>query len=59
MKAINKMINLVIISKSENPDKKDGRRIIGNIVLEMRKDLLGKTNLSATDFSYTDVIEHK
>lgn len=56
VKAINSMVQLVIDSKGNAPDAEAGRRAIGNIVLEMRKDLLGKTNLKQGDFSYTDVI---
>ncbi len=53
-KTINHMLELVkdsadVIHAEEDP--------IGNIVLAMRKDLLGKTNLSADDFQYIDVID--
>lgn len=33
------------------------QKAIGNIVLAMRKDLLGKTNLTFKIFQYTDVID--
>lgn len=33
----------------------DGKNAIGRIVLEMRKDMLGKTKLTSKDFTYTDV----
>lgn len=56
-KAINKMVQLVIESRGNPPEPELGRKAVGNIIMEMRKDLLGKTNLSASDFRYTDVIE--
>lgn len=39
------------------PDINNGKEIIGNIVLEMRKDLLGKTSLKNIDFRYVEVVE--
>jgi hypothetical protein len=57
VKAINQMIRLVIISHGKNPNPEEGRKAIGNIVLAMRKDLLGKTKLDYSDFQYTDIIE--
>jgi hypothetical protein len=59
VEAINDMVKLIIESKGEtpNPDPEKGRKVVGSIVLEMRKDLLGKTKLSSEDFRYTDVIE--
>lgn len=59
VKAINNMVQLVIMEKGRVPDPQDGRKAVGNIVLAMRKDLLGKTKLNYTDFQYTDVIETK
>lgn len=59
VKAINNMVHLVIASRGEKPDSEAGRKAIGNIVLAMRKDLLGKTKLNYEDFQYTDVIEDK
>jgi len=55
VKAINEMVKLVIDSKGKEPDPELGRKVVGNIVLAMRKDLNGKTNLNYTDFRYTDV----
>ncbi len=55
--ATNKLVSLVIDSRGQESDHNAGRKAIGDIVLAMRKDLLGKTNLSFTDFRYTDVIE--
>lgn len=57
VEAINKMVRLVIESHGQAPNPEEGRKAIGNIVLAMRKDLLGKTNLNHKDFVYTDVIE--
>ena len=57
--SINELINLLIAQKGNAPDPERGREIIGNIILEMRKDLLGKTTLTYKDFSYTDVIDSK
>lgn len=56
IKAINEMVKLVIDSKGKEPDPELGRKVIGNIVLAMRKDLNGKTSLSYSDFRYTDVL---
>jgi len=55
--AINEMVKLVIDARGKDPEPEKGKRIVGNIVIEMRKDLLGKTKLTHTDFQYTDVIE--
>lgn len=57
VKAINEMVQLVIDSRGKEPDPEKGKKAVGNIVLEMRKDLLGKTELTTNDFRYTDVIE--
>ena len=57
VKAINEMVRLVVDSRGEPPDPEKGRKAIGNIVIEMRKDLLGKSRLTFEEFQYTDVIE--
>lgn len=57
VKAINDMVKLITDSKGNEPDREGGRKAVGNIVLEMRKDLLGKTKSTYEDFRYTDVIE--
>ncbi len=57
VRAINEMVQLVIDSRGKEPDPEKGKKAVGNIVLEMRKDLLGKTKLTTNDFRYTDVIE--
>ncbi|MFA5084195.1 MAG: hypothetical protein WC475_02330 [Candidatus Paceibacterota bacterium] len=57
VKAINEMVQLVIDSRGKEPEHGKGKKAIGNIVFEMRKDLLGKTELTADNFGYTDVIE--
>jgi len=53
--AINNLVQLVIDLKGKDPNPEEGRKAIGDIVLAMRKDLLGKTNLTFKDFRYTDV----
>lgn len=53
--AINNLVQLVIDSEGKDPNLQEGRKAIGNIVLAMRKDLLGKTTLTYKDFRYTDV----
>lgn len=55
--AINDMVRLIMNARGKAPDPKQGKKAVGNIVLEMRKDLLGKTKLSSEDFWYSDVIE--
>jgi hypothetical protein len=55
--AINNLVKLVIDSKGQEPDHDAGRKAIGNIVIAMRKDLLGKTKLNYLDFRYTDVLK--
>ncbi|WP_196780005.1 hypothetical protein [Malaciobacter molluscorum] len=55
VKAINEMVRLVINSQGKDPDPELGRKVAGNIVLAMRKDLNGKTNLNYTDFRYAAV----
>ena len=57
IKAINEMVQLVINAKGKEPEQEKGKKAVGNIVLEMRKDLSGKTNLKSEDFRYTDVID--
>jgi hypothetical protein len=57
VKAINNMVQLVILSRGKPPDSELGQKVIGEIVLAMRKDLFGKTNLGYGNFKYTDVIE--
>ena len=55
--SINKMIELLIRERGKEPNQQEGKEMIGNIVLQIRKDLLGKTKLESKDFRYTDVIE--
>jgi hypothetical protein len=54
---VNKMIRLVIEYRGKQPNPEEGRKAVGEIVIAMRKDLLGKTKLDFHDFRYTDVIE--
>ena len=55
IEAINEMLTLVKESKKGDPDPEEGRRVIGNIVVAMRKDLHGKSKLGYDAFNYTDV----
>jgi hypothetical protein len=55
--SINGLVKLLIDNSGKAPDPEKGREIIGNIALQMRKDLLGKTNLKNNDFRYTDVLD--
>ncbi len=55
--AINRMVDIIMIEKGNIPNPEEGRKAIGNIVLAMRKDLLGKTSLEYKDFRYINVID--
>lgn len=55
--SVNELIRLLIEEQGKAPDPEKGRKIIGNIILSMRKDLLGSTKLTYRDFRYTDVIK--
>lgn len=55
IEAINKMVDLVKSHKGANPDPEEGRRVVGNIVVAMRKDLYDKSRLGYQSFTYTDV----
>jgi hypothetical protein len=57
VKAVNDLTNLLIEERGKAPDPEKGRRVVGNIILEMRKDLIGKTSLTYKDFRYTDVVK--
>lgn len=50
--AINKMIECV----RNSPEKNEGNKIIGDIVLAMRKDMIGKTKLTYGDFIFYNVV---
>jgi hypothetical protein len=41
------------------PDPETGRRVVGEIVLAMRRDLLRKSRLDYAAFQYVDVYETK
>ena len=55
--ALNHMVNLIKESHGKAPNPEEGKRAVGNIVLAMRKDLLGKTKLDHRAFVYTDVLD--
>ncbi len=56
IKSINNLIQLLMKEEGNTPNLNLGRELIGTIILEMRKDLLGKTNLTYMDFRYIDVV---
>jgi len=56
VEAINTMVRLVIENQGKEPDPVEGRKAIGDIVISMRNDLHGKTNLTYEAFRYTDVL---
>ncbi|WP_348734264.1 hypothetical protein [Rheinheimera texasensis] len=56
IEAINEMVNLVKENRGMEPDPVKGQKVVGNIVVAMRKDLYGKTKLGYESFTYTDVI---
>jgi hypothetical protein len=53
--AVNDLIQLLMDQEGKDPDPVKGRKTVGNIILQMRKDLLGKTKLDQLDFRYIDV----
>lgn len=55
--AINHLIKLVANTKGMVKVKDEDP--VGNIVMAMRKDLLGKTKLAPSDFRYIDVIDSR
>jgi len=55
--AINNLVDLLISERGETPNLENGKKVIGDIILAMRKDLAVKTKLKYSDFRYTDVIE--
>jgi hypothetical protein len=59
VESLNKMVRLVIDARGTAPDPEAGRKVVGEIVLAMRRDLLRKTKLDYSAFQYTDVYENK
>ncbi|WP_294281781.1 hypothetical protein [uncultured Chryseobacterium sp.] len=55
VKNINDLI--ASVENGKTPDPLEGRKLIGNIILAMRKDLLGSTSLMNVDFRYIDIID--
>lgn len=55
---INKMVELSEKIEEVTPDPEIGRKVIGDIVLAMRKDLNSKTKLKCDSFLYVDVIKN-
>lgn len=56
VKSINELIRFFTEEGGQSHDPEKGRKMIGRIILEMRKDLIGKTELTYIDFRYTDVV---
>ena len=54
--AINRLIKLLIEEEGKAPTPLKGKIAVGSIILEMRKDLMGKTKLTPNDFTYTSVM---
>jgi hypothetical protein len=54
--AINELTELLMDLKGTAPDPLKGRKAVGNIIVQMRKDLLGKTKLKYDDFRYIDTL---
>lgn len=57
VEAINVMVALIIQSNEKPFTSEEGEKAVGNIVVAMRKDLLGNTNLDFSNFTYTDVVD--
>lgn len=57
VKHINILVSHLSINGSKESKKANGGKMLGNIVLSMRKDLLGKTKLTYKDFHFTNVID--
>ena len=55
--AINAMLDTVPGPGREETKPIEDRNTVGDIVIEMRKDLLGKTKLSANDFRYVNIVD--
>lgn len=54
--AINELTKLLLDLEGAKPNPLIGRKVVGNIILQMRKDLLGKTKLKYDDFRYIDTL---
>jgi hypothetical protein len=59
IECLNKMVRLIIDNRGAPPDPETGRRVVGEIVLAMRRDLLRKSRLDYASFQYVDVYETK
>ena len=49
--------NFVKLLDGQQPSQDDVQKAIGNIILSMRKDLLGKTKLNQSDFRIANLCE--
>ena len=54
--AINRLIKLLIEEEGKAPNPIKGKQLVGEVILAMRKDLMGKTKLTPNDFGYTSVM---
>ena len=52
-------MRLLIDSQGLAPDPEAGRKVVGEIVLAMRLDLLRSSNLDYRSFQYADVTDKK
>ena len=57
VEALNGLVGLVKEGQGAAPNAEIGRKAVGDLVLAMRRDLLGKTKLGFAAFQYTDVLE--
>jgi hypothetical protein len=57
VRALNMMVRLVAEAQGAQPNAEAGRKAVGDIVLAMRHDLLGRTSLDYSAFRYTDVYD--
>lgn len=54
---VNEMVNSLLSEQFDVSNKQNNLDLVGNIVLAMRKDMVGKTKLSKKDFRYTSVLD--
>ncbi|AKP28216.1 conserved hypothetical protein [Leptospira interrogans serovar Manilae] len=57
IRSINRMIALIIEHKGQDVPKVLGKKTVGEVILSMRKDLIGKTSVAPEEFYYTSVIK--
>jgi hypothetical protein len=52
VEATNHLMDLVALSEGERPQDPKGHKALGSLVVAIRKDLLGKSNLDHSKFKY-------